>query len=331
MGATRRNIMTRKKPKLHAVARSPKAAKAAAPKQPARVESPQPAPPTISGRWLLMAVPTILVAAALCAWGALCLLFWQGSWQLLYHPSSTVARTPAALGVPFSPIDFDTPASGQPRLTGWWIPAAADARESRYTLLYLHSQDGNLGDTVDHLAELHAAGVNIFAFDYRGYGQSEFEHPSEARWLEDAASALQYLTATRHIDPNIIVLDGSDLGADLALEFAAMHSELAGVALESPIEDPVSRIFTDARANLVPAHLLVHDRYDLLGPATSLRIPSLWFLPFPKPSTNGPAENPEVFQKVSARKMFVWLPPGKTTTKNFSDELSRWLDDLQVR
>jgi len=325
--------MTRKKPKLQVISRNPKAAKStktAAPKSAPRVESPQTTPPTVSGRWLMMAIPTVLAAAALCAWGALCLLFWQGSWQLLYHPSAKVARTPAALGVPFSPVGFDTAASGQPKLSGWWIPAADGAPESRYTLLYLHGQDGNLGDTVDHLAELHTTGVNVFAFDYRGYGQSEFDHPSEARWLEDARSALQYLTATRHIDAGTIVVDGSELGADLALEFAAAHSELAGVVIESPVEDPVSRIFTDARANLVPAHLLVHDRYDLLGAATALHIPSLWFLPFPQPGSSGPAENPEVFQKVSARKMFVWLPPGKTTTKNFSDELSRWLDDLKV-
>ena len=323
--------MTRKKTKLQVVSRNPKAAKPAHPKPTAaRVENLPPAPPTISGRWLLAAILSVLAAAVLCAWGALCLLFWQGGWQLLYHPSAKVARTPAALSVPFSPIGFDTTPSGQPQLSGWWIPAAGGARESRYTLLYLHGQDGNLGDTVDHLAELHAAGVNIFAFDYRGYGQSEFEHPSEARWLEDAQSALQYLTATRHIDPNTIVVDGSALGADLALEFAAAHSERAGVVVESPIEDPASRIFTDARANLVPAHLLVHDRYDLLGAATALRIPSLWFLPFPRPGSNGQDQNPEIFQKVSARKMFVWLPPGKTTTKNFSDELSRWLDDLQA-
>lgn len=332
--------MTRKKPKLQVVSRSPQSAKSAksakaTPKPAARPDNPHlesttPAPPTISGRWLMIAIPAVLAAAALCAWAALCLLFWQGSWQLLYHPSAKVARTPAALSVPFSPIGFDTTPSGQAQLSGWWIPAAAGARESRYTLLYLHGQDGSLGDTVDHLAELHAAGVNLFAFDYRGYGQSEFDHPSEAHWLEDAGSALQYLTATRHIDPNTIVVDGSELGADLALEFAAAHSELAGVVIESPIQDPTNRIFTDARANLVPAHLLVKDRYDQTAAATALHIPSLWFLPFPEASSNGPAENPQVFQKVSARKMFVWLPPGKTATKNFSDELARWLDDLQA-
>ena len=140
-------------------------------------------------------------------------------------------------------------------------------------MLYLHGQDGNLGDTVDALAQLHAAGVNVLAFDYRGYGQSQFVRPSEAHWRQDAEWAIQYLTETRHIDPGAIVLDGEGLGANLALEEAAAHPELAGVIVESPLEDPMSAIFNDARARLVPARLLVRDRYDLNAAAADVRVP----------------------------------------------------------
>jgi len=52
------------------------------------------------------AVATVLLAATLCVWGALCLTFWQGSWQLLYHPATAVARTPANVGLPFEAVDF---------------------------------------------------------------------------------------------------------------------------------------------------------------------------------------------------------------------------------
>ncbi len=115
-----------------------------------------------------------------------------------------------------------------PRLKGWWIPAATDAKFARLTVLYLHGQDGNMGDTVDALARLHAAGVNVLAFDYRGYGQSQFVRPSEAHWRQDAEWAIEYLTGTRHVAPGTIVLDGTGLGANLALEEAAAHPELAG-------------------------------------------------------------------------------------------------------
>ena len=63
-------------------------------------------PPIVSGRWLLGAVALMVAAAALCGWCALCLLFWQGSWQLLYHPASAVARTPASAGLAFDSVGF---------------------------------------------------------------------------------------------------------------------------------------------------------------------------------------------------------------------------------
>lgn len=297
------------------------------PLQPATVRhsGPRSVPPsTVSGRWLLAAVAIAIPAAALCSWAVLCLLFWQGSWQLLYHPSSTVARTPAGVGLAFDPVAFAITDTGEPRLQGWWIPAGPS---SRYTVLYLHGQDGNLGDTLGGLARLHGAGVNVLAFDYRGYGQSQFAHPSEARWRQDAERALQYLTATRHIDPGSIVLDGSGLGANLALELAAAHPELAGVVLESPLDAPVNAIFRDPRARLVPAHMLVSDRFDLDAPATALSIPSLWVFQNP-PEQSGSQESSRAFQKVTATKMQVWLTSSSNSDQNFKDEFSLWIDDL---
>jgi hypothetical protein len=333
--------MSRKKSKFHVVSggrvpaprpnQNPRTvAHAAGPSrnEPVSNETARAAPPQVSGRWLLKALAAVLAAAVLCGWGVLCLLFWQGSWQLLYHPSSAITRTPANVGLAFDNVGFATSPSGVSKLSGWWIPAAPDCR---YTILYLHDRDGNLSDTVNQLAQLHAAGVNVFAFDYRGYGQSQFAHPSEAHWLEDAGSAYNYLTATRHIDPHFLVLDGRGLGADLALEFAASQHGLAGIVADSPLEDASGIFFNDARASLVPAHLLVRDRWDLTSAAESLRIPSLWFLPFPaQPRSGTPAENPPFFEKVTAPKMFVWLPPGQATTVSFSAEFSRWLDSLDV-
>jgi uncharacterized protein len=323
--------MPRKKSKLQAVAGNRPHAPAKKFPGPVAAPAEKPAPPQVSGRWLLLAVTGTIAAAALCAWGALCLLFWQGNWQLLYHPAAAIARTPAAAGLAFDPIGFATTPAGVPRLSGWWISAASGASANPYTVLYLHDQDGNLSGAVDHLAQLHAAGVNVFAFDYRGYGQSQFAHPSEKRWLEDATWAWQYLTATRHVDPHLLVVDGTGLGADLALELAASHPELAGVVIESPLDDATSAIFNDGRAQLVPAHLLAADRWDLPAAAEALHVPSLWFLPFPAQPENGaPPRNPAFFEQIAAPKMFVWLPPGQATTVSFSAEFSRWLDSLKV-
>ena len=284
------------------------------------------AKPTVSGRWLLGGLSVALVAALFCAWGTLCLLFWQGSWQLLYHPASAVSRTPASVNLPFESVGFATTASGAPQMRGWWIAAP----QARYTAILLHGETGSLGDAVDLLAPLHGAGLNIFGFDYRGYGQSQFVHPSEARWREDADSAIRYLTGTRHVPINSIVLFGRDLGANLAVEVAAAHPDLAGVVLEAPLESPTNAVFNDPRARLVPAHWLVSDRWDTTSAASNLLIPSLWFYWTAGGSAPTPEDNPPAYEKVPARKTLVWLTGSPKEHAQFSSALAAFLDGLQT-
>ena len=265
------------------------------------------------------------MAALVCAWGTLCILFWQGCWQLLYHPASAVTRTPASVNLPFESIGFATDPAGEPQLRGWWIPASSPPR---YTAIYFHGADGNLGDNVDSLAQLHAAGLSILAFDYRGYGQSRFEHPGEARWREDADSALAYLTGTRHVPASAIVLVGKDLGANLALEVAAAHPDLAGVLVEQPLESPTAAIFSDPRARLVPAHLLVSDRWQTTAAAGDLLIPSLWFYWTPERNAASEQDRPEAYDKVPARKTLVWLTNSPDEPQQLNSALTSWLDEL---
>lgn len=280
-------------------------------------------PATVSGRWLLTAVAVAIPGAAFCAWAVLCLLFWQGSWQLLYHPASAVTRTPASVGLPYESVDFAVNASGATQMHGWWIPRP----QARYTAVYLHGADGNLGDTVDALTPLYGAGMSVFAFDYRGYGLSKFVRPSEAHWRQDADSAIQYLTQTRHIPANSLVLIGRGLGANLALEVAAAHPELAGLVMDDPLPAPEDAIFADPRSMLVPAHLLVRDRWNARPSAGSLRIPSLWFY---RTALPGPAEQKtrEAYRLVNARKEKVWLTGPYDEMRTYYDALTRWLDDL---
>jgi hypothetical protein len=282
-------------------------------------------PPTVSARWILVGVATVFLAAALCVWAALCLAFWQGSWQLLYHPAAQVTRTPANVGLAFDSVDFAAGDSGQPQLHGWWVPSGSS---SRFTAIYLHGANGNIGGTVDALTSLHGAGLNIFDFDYRGYGESRFARPSEWRWREDAESAISYLRETRHIPASSLILVGKGLGANLALEVASAHPEFAGVVLDDPIDTPMDAIFNDSRARLVPAHMLVHDRWDTAGSITNLGIPSLWF---DRTGLHGGQSDRKMdaYDKVTARKMRVWLNNSPEAAKNYSLALSRWLDEFQ--
>ena len=273
---------------------------------------------------MLVATSIAIAAAGACAWLTLCFLFWQGSWQLLYHPTAALTRTPASVELAFDPVAFATSEAGQSQLKGWWIAGQAGGR---FTAIYLHGASGNLGDTVDALKTLHDTGTNVLAFDYRGYGQSAFAHPGEAHWREDAESAIDYLIHTRHIPQASIVLFGEGLGANLALEVAAAHPELGGVVVDTLRSAPEDAIFRDPRARLVPAHLLVRDRWDLNAAAASLLIPSLWFCPTPEETATREAEQ-AAYSRVTARRQQVWLPAASAPSESLRSLLRRWLDDL---
>ena len=274
--------------------------------------------PNISPRWLVGAAAVVVTAALICGWLALCLLYWQGSWQLLYHPAAAITATPAKAGLSYEPIHFAAKETGETQLTGWWLPSPGAGR----TVLYLHGADGNLSGTVETLAALHAQNLAVFAIDYRGYGQSGPGRPTEKLLRQDAEWALTWLTVTRGFAPKTIVIYGSGLGANMAAELAADHGEVAGVVLDQPLPNAMAPVFNDSRSRLVPARWLVKDRFDLTAAAQSLKIPSLWLL------DAGQLAAPAAYAATPGKKTEVWLKAPKLTDPNFAPALTRWLDDL---
>jgi len=120
-----------------------------------------------------------------------------------------------------------------------------------------------------------------------------------------------------------IVVEGSALGANLALEIAAARPELAGVVLNrrSPRRSMQSSAYP--RSRLVPAHLLVRDRFDADQAATALRIPSLWLLaPSGAKGALDPSEHPSGYDRITARKTrsglrppMCWMNISRTNTR----------------
>jgi hypothetical protein len=105
---------------------------------------------------------------------------------------------------------------------------------------------------------------------------------------------------------------------------ASGHPDLAGVVLDQPLESPTAAIFNDPRARLVPAHVLVSDRWDTEAAASNLLIPSLWIYR----TSADTSKNPIPYSKVSARKMIVWLSGSSDESQQFQAALTGWLDQL---
>lgn len=244
-------------------------------KPPKRRPQPTPEPEKVDPIWLLKAVAATIALAILCGYLALCLLFYQGQWQLVLHPTRT-SSTPVSIdGAPFQLLHFGPGDSGIPQLTGWWIPAAAPVRYANTTVLFLPPGDGSLANSLPTLAALHHLGINVFAFDYRGYGQSANTHPNQQKMIQDAESAWTYLTSSRHIPPNQIIPYGTGTGASLAASLATSHPAIPALILDSPHTDLLEVAQHDPRSSLLPTGLLFHENFPLAAPLQTLHTPKL--------------------------------------------------------
>lgn len=273
----------------------------------------------IDPRWLLKAGAVTVVAALLCAWGTLCLLFYQGQWQFALQPTHAVAKTPKDLGLTFEPVRFGVDASGTPQMSGWWI---ASDTPGAPTALYLHSGVGSLSDTLPNLQRLHTARLNVFVFDYRGFGLSSGQHPTEGLMQQDAVSAFDYLTVTRRIPANTIVPFGEGIGASLATMLAAQHSELPVLILSKAAGDIEDSVAHDPRARMVPTSLLLHEHFALAAPLAALKTPKLIL-------TNAKVTAALDPHKASDPKRTFELPPDNDVL--YVQALTRFFDEYLPR
>jgi hypothetical protein len=216
-----------------------------------------------------------VLAALFCGYLTFCFLFYQGQWQLVLHPTRTTASPQSIAGAPYQLIRFGPDESATPQLTGWWIPSAPGSRYAHTTILFLPGSDGSLGDSIPTLARLHNLGINVFAFDYRGYGQSAATHPTQQDMTHDADSAWQYLSTSRAAPETRIIPYGTGVGASLATHLALTHPAIPAFILDAPNTDLLDAALRDPRSSLLPVRLLFNQRFPLAEPLATLQTPKL--------------------------------------------------------
>ena len=211
-----------------------------------------------------LGVQTLLSALLV---GALLVNFWEHlERRFVFFPTQEVALTPADAGLSFEDVYFTT--SDGRRLNGWYIPGAGNT-----TWLWFHGNGGDMGHRVEELALAHhTLGVNLFIFDYRGYGRSAGQ-PSERGTYGDARAALEYLRGRADATDARVVYFGRSLGTAVAVELAAEHPP-AGMILVSPFASlrDMSRL---SMPQLPIAAWLAGNRYNSLGRIDRVNCPVL--------------------------------------------------------
>ena len=173
---------------------------------------------------------------------------------------------PEAHGLPAEDNWFE--AEDGARLHGWWIPHPT----AWGTVLYCHGNNGNITNRIEAFQNLRRLGVNLFAFDYRGYGRSEGE-PTEAGVYRDVRAAWDHLVAKRGESPRSILLFGHSLGGAVAID-GALHREVAGLVVQSSftqVRDMARTIYPS-----LPLHLIARNQFRSIEKVARLRMPKLF-------------------------------------------------------
>ena len=189
--------------------------------------------------------------------------------KIIYHPHKYPQGiwNPSSFNVKVEDVFFQ--AKDGTKLHGWYIPSA----NAQATLLWFHGNAGNLTHRLENIQKLQPLALNIFIFDYRGYGKSEGK-PSEAGIYQDSQAAYDYLIREKNVVPlENLFLFGRSLGGICAVEVASSNPA-AGLILES--------VFTSARDMagqvfpLLPIGWAIRSKFSAVEKVPYLKLPKLF-------------------------------------------------------
>ncbi|MEJ7758251.1 MAG: alpha/beta hydrolase [Gemmatimonadaceae bacterium] len=177
-------------------------------------------------------------------------------------------RPADSLRLPYKTVSFRT--SDSLLLSAWEVPAS---QPGGMWVLLCHGQTGHLATTArpEYYAYLRAVGVNILAFDWRGFGASEGT-PGEEGLYRDATAAYEYLRKNLRVPAESVVIFGHSLGTAPAIELATRVPAAALVIEGAPRS-------VRARAQelypYLPVSLAASSHFNSIGRIGRVRMPIL--------------------------------------------------------
>jgi uncharacterized protein len=238
-----------------------------------------------------------VLAIALIYIGLLALLRLNES-RLIYFPGPQRSLLPPPPSLQLRPERVEIRTEDGVRLVGW-VMRAEPSSTGRW-LLICHGNAGNLSefDRPIHYAGLLRLGLNLLAFDYRGYGESGGT-PSEAGLYRDAQAVYGYLREQRSIPADRIVVFGHSLGSAVAVDLVS-KVPAAGLILDGALSSVVDR--GSELYPYIPVRWIAGSRFNSLEKVAEIRIPKLFLH----------AVRDDVVPLAHGRRLFAAAPPPKT-------------------
>jgi hypothetical protein len=256
-------------------------------------------------RWALAP----LVALALFA-GCTTLDQQQRRW--IFQPSdrSWAGGSLAAEGMEDVWIGFRSASTGaEVRLHGLWAP---QARADAPVLLYLHGAGWNVRGSAHRMRRMHELGFAVLGIDYRGFGQSTQELPSEDTAFEDARAAWEWIARERPQSRRYIF--GHSLGGAIAVHLASEVHDGDGLIVEGSFTS-IRDVVGTFRWGWLPVGPLITQRFDAASRAPHLRMPVL-VVHGSEDRLISPALGRALYERAPAPKRFVLVEGGSHHNTN---------------
>lgn len=181
-------------------------------------------------------------------------------------------------GMPDGVQDLYLPVPGQEaRLHAVWWPAANPRSPA---LLYLHGARWNIAGQMFRIEQLRDFGFSVLAVDYRGFGKSGDELPSEETVYTDARIAWDRL-AQLQPDASRRFIYGHSLGGAVAVDLAEALSQTkdgkpqaAGLIVESSFTT-LADIARSLSYSWLPVQLVLTQKFDSADKIARVRLPTL--------------------------------------------------------
>jgi alpha-beta hydrolase superfamily lysophospholipase len=232
------------------------------------------------GRRWLSVLTFAGVAAVISAAG--CGQLAQKERELVFRIEPGTARWFGGLPAGVEEFNIPVPSRDGASLHAWWWPALASPREAP-AVLYLHGSRWNLTGHTSRIAQLREFGFSVLAIDYRGFGQSKGELPSEASVYEDAQVAWERLVELQPRGGSRFIY-GHSLGGAVAIDLAqklSAKARMTGAAVPARgliVESSFTSLADAAAAvtqSILPIGWLLRQKFDSLEKIGAVDMPVL--------------------------------------------------------
>jgi uncharacterized protein len=257
--------------------------------------------------------PFRLVAAtlALAALLAGCATLHEKQGQWIFNPTDRTWGNTAemAAGMDEAWVDFPSKVSGKPAKVHLLINGHS---ETQPVLLYLHGARWNVVGSAWRIERMRELGFTVVAVDYRGFGKSDLETPSEEKSYEDAQAAWDWMAKTYPKQPRYIF--GHSLGGAIAIELATRVTNEKGTLVEGTFTS-IPDVFSTLKWGWLPVGWMISQRFDSEKKVATIGSPLL-VVHGSEDRLIDPALGKRLFEAAAQPKRFVLVEGGSHHNTN---------------